>query len=95
MTVDAEVEGPTFSNPSPATKGRHRRQAQVISVDVTDDLGWCDKESITLTVTVRNTTYMVANKDLTFNDIGGGVSASIALDDVEDEFVRKVPAHRR
>ena len=91
VTVDAEVDPPTFSNPSPAQTGATDDKRQVISVDITDDLAGVNKKSVALTVTVRNTTYMVANKDLTFNDIGGGVSVSIALDDVEDETSERSP----
>ena len=85
------MDSPTFSNPSPAQRGATDDKRQVISVDITDDLAGVNKKSVALTVTVRNTTYMVANKDLTFNDIGGGVSASIALDDVEDETSERSP----
>ena len=47
-TVDAEVDGPSFANPSPANMGATDDDAQVISIDVTDELAGVDKDSIEL-----------------------------------------------
>ena len=83
-TVDAEVDGPVFSNPSPDNKGATDDDGQVISVDVTDELAGVDRDSIELRVSVDNGAMLkVFNEDLSFSEVGGGYSASIALDDIE------------
>ena len=83
-TVDAEVEGPCFANPSPANKGATDDDAQVISIDVTDELAGVDKDSIKLSVSVGGgASLAVDNDDLSFSEVSGGYRASIALDDVE------------
>ena len=84
-TVDAEVEGPAFGNPNPANMGATDDDAQVISIDVTDELAGVDKDSIGLMVSVGGATALpVANNELSFSEIGGGYRASIALDDIEN-----------
>ena len=84
-TVDAEVEGPAFVNPNPANMGATDDDAQVISIDVTDELAGVDKDSIQLMVSVGGATALpVANDELSFSEIGGGYRASIALDDIEN-----------
>ena len=84
-TVDAEVDGPSFANPSPANMGATDDDAQVISIDVTDELAGVDKDTIELEVSVGGgASLMVVNDDLSFSEIGGGYRASIALDDIED-----------
>ena len=83
-TVDAEVDGPAFSNPSPDNKGATDDDGQVISVDVTDELAGVDRDSIELSVSVdQGAKLVVANEDLSFDEVGGGYRASIALDDIE------------
>ena len=83
-TVDAEVDGPVFSNPSPDNKGATDDDGQVISVDVTDELAGVDRDSIELRVSVdKGAPLVVANEDLSFSEVGGGYSASISLDDIE------------
>ena len=78
-TVDAEVEGPCFANPSPANKGATDDDAQVISIDVTDELAGVDKDSIKLSVSVGGgASLAVDNDDLSFSEISGGYRASIA-----------------
>ena len=84
-TVDAEVDAPTFSSPSPAHRGATDDDDQLISVNITDDLAGVDEKSVKLSVTVRNAVYSVPNSDLDFEDIDGGVRVSIFLDDVEDD----------
>ena len=84
-TVDAEIDGPVFGNPNPANMGATDDDAQVISIDVTDELAGVDKDSIELMVSVGGATALpVANDDLSFSEIGGGYRASIALDDIEN-----------
>ena len=83
-TVDAEVNGPVFANPNPAHKGATDDDAQVISVDVTDELAGVDRDTIIFMVSVGGaTTLEVASDDLSVSEIGGGYRASIALDDIE------------
>ena len=84
-TVDAEVDGPVFSNPSPSHKGATDDDAQQISIDVTDELAGVDQDTITLSVSVGGTTSLeVPNDDLSFSEITGGYRASVFLDDIED-----------
>ena len=90
-TVDAEVDPPSFSSPSPAHRGATDDRRQDIFVDITDDLAGVNEDSVQFIVVVRNASYDVANDDLTFVEIGGGVRASIALDDVEDQDTERSP----
>ena len=84
-TVDAEVDGPVFSNPSPSNKGATDDDAQEISVDVTDELAGVDQDSIQLRVSVDGAASLeVPNDDLSFSEITGGYRASVFLDDIED-----------
>ena len=84
-TVDAEVDGPVFSNPSPSHKGATDDDAQQISIDVTDELAGVDQETITLSVSVGGATSLaVPNDDLSFSEITGGYRASVFLDDIEN-----------
>ena len=85
-TVDAEDDGPAFGNPNPANMGATDDDAQVISIDVTDELAGVDKDSITVMVKVggATTALSVLNEDLSLSEIGGGYRASIALDDIDD-----------
>ena len=84
-TVDAEVDGPAFASPSPAHNGATDDDAQVISVDVTDELAGVDQDSIELRVSVGGGVSLeVSNEDLEFSEVTGGYRAAIALDDIED-----------
>ena len=84
-TVDAEVDGPVFSNPSPSHKGATDDDAQQISIDVTDELAGVDQDTITLSVSVGGATSLeVPNDDLSFSEITGGYRASVFLDDIKD-----------
>ncbi len=84
-TVDAEVDGPVFSNPSPSHKGATDDDAQQISIDVTDELAGVDQDTIALTVSVGGATSLpVPNEDLDFSEITGGYRASVFLDDIEN-----------
>ena len=83
-TVDAEVDGPVFSNLNPDNKGATDDDGQVISVDVTDELAGVDRDSIELRVSVDNGAILdVLNEDLSFEEVGGGYRASVSLDDIE------------
>ena len=78
------MDGPAFSNPSPDNKGATDDDGQVISVDVTDELAGVDRDSIELRVSVDSGALLVVlNEDLSFDEVGGGYRASIALDDIE------------
>ena len=84
-TVDAEVDGPAFSNPSPSNKGATDDDAQEISVDVTDELAGVDQDTIQLMVSVGGAASLdVLNEDLSFSEITGGYRASVFLDEIDD-----------
>ena len=84
-TVDAEINGPVFANPDPVHMGATDNDAQVISIDVTDELAGVDKDSVEFRVEVGGGAPLeVLNDDLSFSEIGGGYRASIALDDIEE-----------
>ena len=95
LTVDAEMDGPSFTSPSPAHNGATVNRNQVVSVDITDALSGVDKTSVELYFVTGNNNLSTANpesadksdttnynKDLKVEDITGGVRASIALDKV-------------
>ena len=84
-TVDAELDGPVFSNPSPSHKGATDDDAQEISIDVTDELAGVDQDTIELRVSVGGAASLeVANEDLSFSEITGGYRASVFLDEIDD-----------
>ena len=84
-TVDAEVDGPVFSNPSPSHKGATDDDAQEISIDVTDELAGVDQDTIELRVSVGGAASLeVPNEDLSFSEITGGYRASVFLDEIDD-----------
>ena len=83
-TVNAEMEGPSYSNPSPAHKGATSDDDQLISLDVTDDLAGVKKDSIVMMLEVDDgDTLTVANEDLEIDEITGGYRVSIELDDID------------
>ena len=84
-TVDAELDGPVFSNPSPSHKGATDDDAQEISIDVTDELAGVDQDTIELRVSVGGAASLdVPNEDLSFSEITGGYRASVFLDEIDD-----------
>ncbi len=86
LRINAEGEGPKFSNPAPAHKAGSLNNDETISIDVTDSQSGVDKTTIELTVTAGSgNPWNVENKDLTITDIDGGYRASIALDEVRDD----------
>ena len=87
-TVDAEIDGPVFANPTPSHMGATDDASQVISVDVADELAGVDRDSIVFKVIVSGQSIDVANDDLSdTEEISGGYRASVDLDDVIEDIV--------
>ena len=81
--VDAETDGPIFTNAMPAHKSGTASNDEMLSIDVTDDLAGVDEGSIKFMVKAGGAaTRTVINSDLTITEIDGGFRASIALDEV-------------
>ena len=89
ISVDAEDDAPTYSNPSPGHKAVSPNEDQVVSVDVTDELAGVNQGSISLNVSLdQSGNYQTITKknnaDLDIVEIEGGVRVSISLDDIEN-----------
>ena len=94
-TVDVEEEAPTFGNPSPMVDSATGDEAQVVSIDITDDdLAGVNNKSVSMWFRVGNANTSrkvdddnsyteVSSQNLEFDDIDGGVRVSVALDDIE------------
>ena len=107
-TVDVEKSAPKFANPSPGVGDATGNEDQVISVDITDDdLAGVNTKTVAFhvrvgTATTRTTlrtvdqaNYKTASGNvITFDDIDGGVRASVALDDVDDGGRLRIDADR-
>ena len=91
-TVDAEADAPTFDNVSPAHDSATDDLEQVISIDITDALAGVDEDSIRFLVSdteaePTDTRSIFGNdrgEDITITKDGDVVTASVALDDLED-----------
>ena len=93
-TVDAEADAPTFDNVSPAHGSATDDLEQVISIDITDALAGVDEDSIRFMVSVSDTDAEPTDtrstfgddrgEDITITKDGDVVTASVALDDLED-----------
>ncbi len=82
-SVDAETQGPSFSNPMPAHKSGTGSNSELLSIDVTDSLAGVNKKTITFKVRAGSAVEQtVKTSDLTITDIEGGYRASIALNKV-------------
>ena len=91
-TVDSEADAPTFDNVSPADGSATDDLEQVISIDITDALAGVDEDSIWFLVSdteavptdTRSTFGDNRGEDITITKDGDVVTASVALDDLED-----------
>ena len=91
-TVDAEADAPTFDNVSPAHGSATDDLEQVISIDITDALAGVDEDSIRFLVSdteaeptdTRSTFGNDRGEDITITKDGDVVTASVAMDDLED-----------
>ena len=84
-TVDAETQGPSFSNAMPSHKSGSGSNSELLSIDVTDALAGVDKDSLQLMVRAGSLSLnTVVNSDLTITDIDGGYRASIVLNEVRN-----------
>ena len=91
-TVDAEADAPTFDNASPAHGSATDDLEQVISIDITDALAGVDEDSIRFLVSDTETEPTDTRsefgdgrgEDITITKDGDVVTASVALDDLED-----------
>ena len=91
-TVDAEADAPTFDNVSPAHGSATDDLEQVISIDITDALAGVDEDSIRFLVSdteaeptdTRSEFGDGRGEDITITKDGDVVTASVALDDLED-----------